>query len=406
MAKNIYDYIIILTIISVIFAGKIFGAFVPIKIIGCVASVYFLFFFSKLKVTFLRRNRRVISFLGLFLFYAVLSALWTEDTKEYLIATLSLYCYVFDFLLILYCAQRARSAINSILLGWIIFIILNLSCAFWEISTGEHFLTGSFQADAMERDIYGLQAYRVYAAVTYGNYNSFSLLLCLTLLFLLLYIYLKSDVKNQLLPIALFFGICIVLLINTSRGSLICLALFLIPLWYVIRKQRFIKYVVLLLLVGVGVYLWMRYSDVILFLIERKLDARTGGVSNDPRWQLWKAGLEIASQWLYVGSGAGSMIHEFAKANVFILYAHNLWIQMLVEYGFLITFIFVCFYVKLVYSTLRSADIVLKIIGLYLLFCWPILTIIDEGYMKSFHWVFFASVYSICYCRRYINVNG
>ena len=68
MAKNIYDNIIILTIISVIFAGKIFGAFVPIKIIGCVASVYFLFFFSKLKVIFLRRNRRVISFLGLFLF--------------------------------------------------------------------------------------------------------------------------------------------------------------------------------------------------------------------------------------------------------------------------------------------------------------------------------------------------
>ena len=44
--RNIYDYIIILTIISTIFVSNIFGAFHPIKVIGFLASFYFMLFFN------------------------------------------------------------------------------------------------------------------------------------------------------------------------------------------------------------------------------------------------------------------------------------------------------------------------------------------------------------------------
>ena len=65
---------------------------------------------------------------------------------------------------------------------------------------------------------------------------------------------------------------------------------------------------------------------LILFLIERKTDARTGA-AQDPRWILWAGGLKIAEDWLYIGSGPGSQIYEYEKADIWITYAHNLWIQ-------------------------------------------------------------------------------
>ena len=178
------------------------------------------------------------------------------------------------------------------------------------------------------------------------------------------------------------------------------------PLWYVVKKKNIIKYIILLTFWGVGCCLWIEYSEVILFLIDQKLSARSGGATDDPRWKLWQAGLDIAAQWWYLGAGAGSMVYEYTREHVFILYAHNLWIQLLVEYGLLITGLFICFYIRLVFSTLRSSDVLLKIIGLYMLICWPILTIIDESYMKPFHWIFFASLYSIIFCRRHLFNNG
>ena len=398
---NRYDYIIILTIVSVIFAGELFGAFVPIKIIGSLSSIYFVFFFRGWKKDYMKRIKVILAFFVLFLLHVLVSAFWISDVKNYLIASLSLYCYIFDFLLIFVCAQKANKPINSILHGWIVFLLLNLVCSFWEISTGNHFTTGSFQADAVERDIYGTWSNRVYSAVTYGNYNSYALLLCLVMLFVLLYIYFKEDLKNRLFAVFLFFCIVAILFINTSRGSLLSLLFFMVPLWYVIWRLDKIRYLILCFLVIGGTYLWLEYSDWIIFLIQRKLESRSGA-SDDPRWLLWKAGWDIAIKWLFIGSGPGSMMYEYAQENVFILYAHNLWIQLLVEYGILITCIFAFLYLKLLFFTLFSKDKFLRIIGLYLLLCWPILTIIDEGYMKSFHWIFFASVYSLYYCRKYM----
>ncbi|WP_290534316.1 O-antigen ligase family protein [Alistipes sp.] len=402
---NKYDYIIILTIISIIFVGEVFRAFHPIKIIGFVASFYFLFTFNKWKGFFLRKNKKLVSFFFFWLAYSAASVLWVGDSKNYIISALTLYCFVFVFLLIFSLSQLARDPIGSIVKGWMIFLVLNLICAFGEIITGEHFSSGSFQADDIERDISGVVMNKVYAAVTYGNYNSFSVLLCLTLLFLLLYIYSKPKIISQLFGILLFFCVCIILIINTSRGSLISLFLFIIPLWYAIRKMKGIKYLFIASLFIIGIYLWIGYADDIIFLLEKKLDARSGGASSDPRWILWNAGLDIASQWMFLGSGTGSMMYEYKLNHVFILYAHNLWIQMLLEYGIVTTLCFICFYLRLTWKSLFSSDSLLKIIGLYLLFAWPVLTIIDEEYLKSFHFVFFASVYSIFYCRKYCQKN-
>lgn len=402
--RNIYDYLIIITIASVIFAGETFGVFTPIRLIGFVFSLYFIPVLIKNVNVLLRQYRNLFIFIALFIFYSLLSVLWIVDMKQYFIDALSAYCYIFDLVLILYCSRYARKPLDSIILAWIIFALLNLSCSFWEITTGNHFSSGSFQAEEMMKSVAGIYTFRVYSAVTYGNYNSLSIVLCLILLFILLYIYQRRSFASQLFAIALILCISFVLFVNTSRGSLVCLLLFMIPLFYVLKRNRKMKYLMLIFLLALIYYLWNEYSDYLLFLIDRKVEARSGA-SGDPRWILWKGGFDIAENWLFFGSGAGSMIYEYTRANIFIRYAHNLFLQMLIEYGLVITTFFAVSCILLIYETLRSSDMILKIIGLYLLICWPILTIIDENYMKPIHWIFFASIYSIYYNRKSI-YNG
>ena len=218
--RNIYDYLIIITIVSVIFAGETFGVFTPIRLIGFVFSLYFIPILIKIGKKFLRQYRNVFIFLILFIFYSLLSVLWIVDVKQYFIDVLSAYCYVFDFILILYCSRYASKPLDSIILAWIIFALLNLSCSFWEITTGNHFSSGSFQAAEMMESVAGIYTFRVYSAVTYGNYNSLSIVLCLILLFILLYIYQKSSITSQLFAIVLILCISFVLFLKRKMQSI------------------------------------------------------------------------------------------------------------------------------------------------------------------------------------------
>lgn len=389
--RNIYDYIIILVITSVIFAGEMFRAYTPIIIIGLVTSVYF-FVNVKIWTKYLYpRLKYTLLFFFFLCLYSIASLIWISDIKQYSISTIWLYCFIFDFLLIFYSSLRAKQPIQSILIGWMVFIIFNLSCSFWEILTGEHLSAGSYTAE--------INKFKVHAAVTYGNYNSLSIVLCLSLLFNLLYMYSSNKLRNKLFSILLIVCIFIVLLINTSRGSLLCFALFFIPLWYSIKNIKSLKYTIIIIIGTIIIYAWYEFYDIIYLIIENQINSRSSA-ENDPRWRLWSAGLNIATKWWFIGSGPGSMVYEYTKEHVFILFAHNLWIQILLEYGFIILSFFVGFYLRLLKQTLFTTDKLLKIIGLYLLFCWPVLTIIDEAYLKSFHWTFFASIISIIYHRK------
>lgn len=393
--RNVYDFIIIATIISIVFAGDLFRAFTPIILIGFSASIVFFFRIKKWTKYLYPRIKSILFFFFFLLLYSITAIMWITDLKQYMISVIWLYCFIFDFLLLFYCSLRAQYPIKSITIGWIFFLVINLVCAFWEITTGNHLSAGSYFADTNK--------FRIYAAVTYGNYNSLSIVLCLCLLFNLLYMSLFNKLRNQILSIILIVCIFIVLLINTSRGSLLCFALYPIPLWYTIKHVKSLKYLVLILFLGVIGFIWYEYSSIIISIIEEQLNARSNP-DEDPRWKLWSAGLNIANQWWYIGSGPGSMVYEYSKRHIFIFYAHNLWIQMLVEYGLLLTVCFVIFCFRLIRKTLFTSDLLLRIIGLFLIFCWPVLTIIDEAYLKSIHWIFFASIVSIIYCRK-LNIN-
>lgn len=399
---NRYDYLIIVTIFSSIFAGETFGAFTPVKIIGFFFSFYFVVYFQQWRNLLLKKIKGITIFFSFMLLHSLVSIFWAGNMHEYLIAALTLYILTFIFLLIFCCSQRAAYPIRSIIIGWTVLLIANLSCAYYEVLSGNHFSAGSYQADVTSVDIEGNKIMRVYAAVTYGNYNSFALLLVLHLLFILLLIYLSKTFSAKFWGLVLFFSSCTILIINTSRGCLLSLMFFSIPLWYAIRHLGKIKYIVVVVLLGALAYLLVEYSEMITFLIERKFGGRDASdLSSEPRLILWSGSWRIICHWLFMGAGGGNMISEFEAHHIPQGYCHNLWLQMLLEYGIVPTLLFLGFYLKFVWKNLFSRDSIQIILGLYMVFVWPFLTIVDEAYLKTCHFMFFASIYGIYYHCRY-----
>lgn len=373
-----------------------FGAFTPIRILGFSFWVFYL-----LKPTLYKDIRSLQKAFFFVLIYSVISILWVLNLRAYIIDFLILFCSIGCFLLIYYASKKAINPINSIFKGWILFTILNLSISIWEISTGNHLHAGSFQSENYAVGISGVVSLRAYSAVTYGNYNSLSIVLCLCFFMLILSIAKIENFRSRILCLSLILLIIFVEIVNTSRGCLLTLLLALYPLWVSLKRQKNNRYLIILIVIVIVTHLWMEYSNAILFLIDRKLSARSHNIYDDPRYLIMTDGLEISMNSFFLGGGPGSQISEYKKYGTFIPYAHNMWLQTLIEYGLIITILLIYSIGKLAIKTFRSSDSLTHLIGLILLFSWPVLTIVDEGYMKVFHWVFFASILSIFHTRNY-----
>jgi len=288
--RNKYDYWVYVIIMSMIFFGSTFGFFSPTRLLGGFAFLY-LIFSHEFKCFLMQLKCRSLKFLYLiFLLYIVVSVYWINDFKSYSIASIDTFCRVFITLFLFFCTIKSKGKIKTLIGAWMLFLIANLYVAFWEISTGNHLSAGSYQADSMMMSYDGIMNYRMYAAVTYGNLNSFSLLLCLLLLFVLLWMSLGSN-RQKMIGIVVIIMISIVLIINTSRASLLCLLLFLI----VFMKSFSVKqrYALLSLLFFACLILYVEYEDEIYFLINRKLENRGGLIQDQSRILLAEKSMKI-----------------------------------------------------------------------------------------------------------------
>lgn len=392
---NKYELVIIITIFSVIFAGTPFRAFIPVRVIGLFAS-YFYLRSSDFKKTIHTSDIKPLKlFFKLFLAYSFIAVLWTSDIKLYLIDALSSYCYVFDCLLIFYCSRRTKDPVKVFAIGWLLLTIANLACGCWELTTGNHFDEGNFLHEKeAATDVY---VFRPYSAVTYGNYNSMSILHCFSLLFVLL-AYKDASFFNKILLIILYFCIGAVLVINTSRGSLMCYVLFFIPFIYDNRKHKVTLYLMIALMAAIAISIWTLFGSDIETLLELRFGEGLN-MDDEPRTKLIEIGLLIVQDWLGVGSGPGSMVHQYEQSPLSygVNFCHNLWLQILLEYGLIIFLFFFVLIFVMIKRQVLSRNPVIKLVGLYMLFCYPVLTVIDEQYHKPFQWLFLISVYSIYY---------
>lgn len=355
------------------------------------AIVFSPFFFARLKdsshiypFTFIR----VFSLLYLFMLF---SFMWTPDKEE---AIKQLVYYPVHFLLfleIITFAITAQNPLKAITRGWLFSVLVCSIVAFWEITSGNHLSVAKEQGDAMNTGAEILE--HMTASVTFNNYNSFVTYLCFCFpwIFYILISVNKSFVVKLLSIIALISSVLIIVL-NASRGGVLSIFIMLI-VYFILSKKSFFKNVITMISILLISYIIINYGESITAVIAARVE--DGGMFEDEsRAIIWHNSLLAFSDTWGIGVGIGGLraaIEPYAQGG--ITAAHNLFLEILVQYGIIITLVFIWFmWLQFIKSITIEKSRRISLMMTFIAF--PVYTIIDSGYLLNTHfYVLIATIY-------------
>lgn len=397
--RNVYDFLLIITISLLIFGG-FGGSLQPIRIFSLVMIPFVIRFLLKHS-----RKKQIVQITRavaiLYLFFIV-SLLWTSDTNEGLKEIVYYGIHLNIFLLIVMSYLKAHKPFNSLLFGWMVFIFLTQIIAFNEIFFDKHLDLSIFESGHM-MNAGGMIVQKKFAAVTFGNYNGYVTVVALSLPFLFgLYASVKKK-KHQIITLAIISFAYFSLFINASRGGiLVGIIVFTIFLVY-LRKLNIknIKYN-LLTVVPILIALILRYYDIILEQLFYRKMAGASFTQDTVRISLFSKALEAFYNKPFFGGGIGSLQKEMTGAS--ILLPHNMFLEILVQFGFFVTLFFLIYLAKHLIRAKKINNPVNSFIIYSALLSLPVASIINSGYllMPTF-WVFLASLYCIVFINGDMN---
>ena len=315
-------------------------------------------------------------FFGIWYLYASFSLLWTTDIEE---ATKEMVYYPVHFIFfleIIVFSFFSSNPLKNIALGWSLGFLATSIVAGWELITDNHLFMTKQKSGLMQNMGNGVILLRHFCSVTFGNYNTYVTYIAFAFPFLL-YANAKKFLKR-------FFSIlCLVLPFifigqNASRGGIISImGIFLLFLFFqkkISKKTFFITISIFFIMLYV---LSITDSFTVFFY-------RMGKTSlNDSRLEIWFAAINLWKSTFYIGSGIGSMISSMRLFSTHILITHNLFLEILVQYGFIIFFPIIAYLISCLRRTLKKNDIETKSIVLPALCFLPFAAIIDSGYLLN-----------------------
>lgn len=365
------------------------GAHEPIRILAVVLSPWA---FAKLSYpSYYRELKPVICFFIFWLGYMFLSLLWSSDPSRGLG---EIVYYVIHFLLFLEIIVFAKQCVNRydiISLAWMFAFLLTSIVAMWELRTGHHLASALQDSDLVAST--GRSSMRVvFASANFGNYNTYSTFICFALPFCFYNIVQGRTVYR-------FFGIISILLstsilfFNASRGSLVALFIMMVTfLLFNLKVQKNKKAAgYLIILLTAVLLLFSFYGAQILEHILFRLEG-SDLYEDTRRTGIWTDALELFLSTGGIGIGVGSLgqsMHEIGHTVT-----HNVFFEILVQYGFVITFVIAVFLIQIFLRFYHCSERFIKMLGYCALLAFPFFAIIDSSYMlKPQIWVFIASLY-------------
>ncbi len=339
----------------------------------------------------------IVQFLLFWFIYALFSVIWTRDSLHGFIDLYTLFFNIVICLAIYIYADRARYPVNSFMIGWITLIAITLPVALWEINTGQHLPWGNFNEDASE-NFFGEKS-RIYAAVTFANLNTYVTLLCSALPIILSA---TCYVKHKLIPMLVAILSMIVILINASRGGLLCVVIDIVIFLMLYSKVQFkYKRLITLLLICCMTYLITNYIETILEQIILRTADSDSLLDGSSRWEVWASGMQLILKSLGFGYGVGAMDEVYITSGIYLGYAHNMVIEVMLQYGIIIAIILLYYFVKSFVGISRCTSIPLRIYAWSAMISFVPLMIIDNAYIvRPFFWAYFATLISIHKSQR------
>lgn len=329
-----------------------------------------------------------------FILYSCISLLWTPDKLEGVTQLVYFIIHFLFFFELLIFSKLANNAIDSISQGWMYAIAITLIVALWEIITDNHLSISAHESERMINTGEAVFQQR-FASVTFYNYNSYVTFLCFALPFVFYRITRIRSVNLKIItPIIVVLLSCFCILCNASRGGLLSIAIML--LIYTIRQpNNKFKFLTITIFIVIGVWILIQYANILFLAISVRSSA--GGLFEDSsRFYIWAVAILTIIDTFGFGTGIGGINAGMAKFTNGITVPHNLFLEILTEFGVVFFSIFMYFIIRLYGSINKVKNYDIKTILYVFLIPLPIYCIIDSGYLLNY-WVFAAFASLICF---------
>lgn len=371
---NKYDTFLLLLIVSTIFGG-IGGALTIPRILGILLAPRFFGIIKREKPAYLSSIK---SWTIAFYIFALVSMLWTPDKVE---GFKELIYYLVHFLIffeVIVFSRKAVCPLQFITIGCALCVFLTSVVGFWELTTDNH-LAYSAADEAIKLSMNGENIIRNFAAVTFYNLNGYVTYLCFCLPFLLYGFSLEEKTFKRMSFMALIIAI-VLILCNASRGGMFTIIICLGMFFLMSPKNKSLIYSFIVLIGGL-LYILYKYGDSILFILTMKL-ADGGATTDDARSEIWGNALKVLVEYCGLGCGIGGMfatMEKFAKGGVTI--THNIFLEVLCQYGVVFCIVFVSFLFKQFKTGLKLLDKKRRVMVTVALVSFPMTGIITSGYL-------------------------
>lgn len=393
--RNASDFLLIITISLLVFGG-FGGALQPIRIFSLVMFPFvFRFLLKKSNNKQIAKTSRVVIILYIFF---IVSLLWTSDINEGFKEIIYYGIHLNLFLLIVMLYMKAHKPFSSLLIGWTLFIFLTQIIAFNEIFFDVHLDLSIFESDKM-MNVGGMLVQKKFAAVTFGNYNGYVTVVALSLPFLFGLFTTVEKKTHQIITLAIISFAYFSLFINASRGGILA-SMIILGVFLVFSKKLKIKNIRFnfVLLIPLFLVLLYRYYDVIFEQLFYRTLAGSSFTEDTGRFELFGRALEAFYNKPFFGGGIGSLETEMAGGS--ILVPHNMFLEVLVQFGFFVTLFFLIYLVKHLVEANRLNNPVNKFIIYAAILSLPIASIVNSGYLlMPVFWIFLASLYCISFLK-------
>ncbi|MDQ0595112.1 O-antigen ligase [Chryseobacterium ginsenosidimutans] len=384
---KIKNYIPFILIVS-----QIFGLFGGMLQVPRVLAIIFLPVLIKNFHKEILNNKIIVAFFFIYCLDCIISMLFlTENSvnafKDFCYSLIN--CVI--FIEIVNFSYNRKSA--YLLKSWLIYLVLTIPIALIEISYNIHLPNSKFGDDTL---IGGVGTEKIYAAITYGNYNLYNYIISISFPFLIACL---SVLKRKFIVFTIILLIFYIVLMNGSRGAFICLIISLLIYIIFYSSNSINKKVVIIavssfLLTG-GIY-YIFQSDKFTYLQTRLLSK---GLEDNTREEMINIGLQMFIDSKFVGVGASNFSDEavlYTTSNV--VAPHNIFIELISQYGLIVFLLFLAllyysFSVKHLFEKRKKNY--LHYIFVTSLVIFPISHTINSVYLSNpYLWIFLATLYS------------
>lgn len=399
-SRNHYDNFIILLIGSAVLGTVQVSIISHLMLSGLVCLPFTL---MEVRSAIIRgRTKPIVLWAAGFVVYAALSIIWANYRSAALEGLWYLFWTVSTFIGLCHAGSKANAPVKSFVEGWLLLVLLTLPIAFWEIICDTHIPGfGDFNANSQTMSAEGEDTQLLFAAVTYKNYNSYCTLISMAMP--LLY-YGLCQYRSKWLYTVGIIATTIIALINSSRGALLAVGIdIIIFLFYYKRLEIKRKALVTwALIIGFIVFV-VQWGFIIaqqaifrIFLADNLNDT-----SNTGRFDVWTLSWHAFCDSYALGTGVGTMMPTLKATGYWLNFCHNIIVEMLLQYGVVITLPFVWILAQTCVGLLRHKGFD-RMLGLMFTISFIPLAIIDDSYLgHTYVWMWLAAIISISLIQKH-----